>query len=165
MSKKTITVDRDKVNFYDKETHKVIPLKKEKKNTEKFQQLYLGPSIVISMICSGGACKLMFYILGKGNYSNFIEVDQDRMSQDLSMDKKTIQRHLKELRELGIISVSLDPNDTRRNVYTINPHYTWRTTDALRREMLRARQWTKPNEAFEQLALKGIQDGEQLELL
>lgn len=164
MSKKTITVDRDKVNFYDTDTHKVIPIK-EKKNTEKFQQLYQGPSIIISMICSGGACKLMFYILGKGDYSNYIEVEQDRMAQDLGMDKKSIQRHLKELRELGILNITNDPNDTRRNVYTINPHYTWRTTDEKRRIFLRARQWTKPNEAFEQLALKGVQDGDQLELL
>lgn len=157
--------NKDNLKVYDFSTHKVIPKRDVKKNTEKFQQLYCGPSIVLAMICSGGACRVMFYILGKGDYGNHIEVEQEQMAKDLNMDKKTIQRHLKELRELNIINIGSDVNDTRRNIYTINPHYTWRASDEQRRIFMRQAKWTTPSEALEQLSLKGVSDNEQIQLL
>jgi DNA-binding MarR family transcriptional regulator len=71
-------------------------------------------------------CKMLMYFISKSYYGNFVEVDQVRLMSSLKMSRTSVNKSLKELKELGIISITPDMNDKRRNTYMINPHTAWK---------------------------------------
>jgi hypothetical protein len=72
--------------------------------------------------------KMLMYFIAQSHYGNFVEVDQVRLMDKLKMSRTSVNKSLNELKELGIISITPDMNDKRRNTYMINPYTAWKGT-------------------------------------
>lgn len=80
--------------------------------------------VLMSLHPSG--VKLFCYVLLCMEYGNFIESDQSVMAQQTGLSLASIKRQIKELVKCGILIVTPDTNDKRRNTYYINPHTAWK---------------------------------------
>lgn len=72
--------------------------------------------------------KMMMYFIAQLHYGNFVEVDQIKLMERLRMSRTSVNKSLNELKELGIITITPDMNDRRRNTYMMNPYTTWKGT-------------------------------------
>jgi DNA-binding MarR family transcriptional regulator len=72
--------------------------------------------------------KMLMYFIAQSHYGNFVEVDQRKLIESLKMSRTSVNKSLNELRELGIITITPDMNDNRRNTYMINPYTAWKGT-------------------------------------
>lgn len=70
--------------------------------------------------------KMMMYFISQSHYGNYVEVDQIKLMERLRMSRTSVNKSLNELKEIGIITITPDMNDKRRNTYMINPYTAWK---------------------------------------
>jgi hypothetical protein len=70
--------------------------------------------------------KTFFLCICKMGYGNVISIDQACMCEETGLSIATVKRALQDLISKNIIFASLDPQDKRRKIYTLNPNIAWR---------------------------------------
>lgn len=94
----------------------------------------LPPSIILmqtfatlsAINLKSGSCKVLFYILGKSTFENWIGIDILTIVKDIKMSKQSVLRAMKELKDYNIITAFVNPSDKRRKDYFIHPVAAWK---------------------------------------
>ena len=73
---------------------------------------------------SGNDYKILFYLLSKLDFENYIHVSQAQMSKDLSILPPHITRSINSLIDTG--AVIKGPKIGRGNTYILNPNFGWK---------------------------------------
>lgn len=104
-----------------------VNLVRPKIKVENYVMLFQEASLLmLEGNLSKNALKLFVYMLGKLQYSNHIGVDQETMAQENKMSLVYVKKTIRELKELNILLPYKDLQDSRRNVYVVNPTLAWR---------------------------------------
>jgi predicted transcriptional regulator len=70
--------------------------------------------------------RIFFHFMALMEYENFISVDIETISENLSLSPRTVIRGIKDLEDLNIVKKTLHINDKRRHEYFINPIAVWK---------------------------------------
>lgn len=71
-------------------------------------------------------CKVLLFIMANMEYQNYIGIDLKSISEKIGMPLRSVERAMKELKELNVVLSIKDKFDKRRNVYVINPLTAWK---------------------------------------
>ena len=69
---------------------------------------------------------VLFELLSRLDFENWIRVSQQTIGEDLGIKKQNVSVAIKKLIDLEIIERTQDPWDRRRLVYRLNPSLGWR---------------------------------------
>lgn len=100
--------------------------KKFPKDVPEFVMMFQSAGKSLFKTLSPGACKVIGYMFSILQYSNHIGTDQKTLSEELSLSVRTVNGAIKELKDKSVIISYRDPQDTRRQIYMINPHAAWK---------------------------------------
>lgn len=70
--------------------------------------------------------RVFLFLLGSMEYQNFIGIDIKTLAETLNVSVPSVDRAMKQLKELNIIISIKDTLDKRRNAYMLNPKAAWR---------------------------------------
>lgn len=70
--------------------------------------------------------KLLFKLLARLDYENWIVVSQETLGEELGMKQANVARALKALIVHGIIEKERDPSDKRRSMYRLDARLGWK---------------------------------------
>lgn len=70
--------------------------------------------------------RVFCFLLGSMEYQNFIGIDIKTLAEDLNVSVPSVDRAMKQLKELNIIISIKDTLDRRRNAYMLNPKAAWK---------------------------------------
>lgn len=70
------------------------------------------------------ARRVLFMVLAKIDFENYILLNQAEIAKDLRMDKAHVSRSVKKLEELGVLLRG--PKAGRSTTYRLNPHFGWK---------------------------------------
>lgn len=105
-----------------------ISIFRKTKTTEKdaFIKVFQnGLEFFIEYLTPAG-CKMFMYFMVAAHYGNFVEVDQKKIQEKLKIGRTAVNKALKELQDLKVITILPDLNDKRRNTYMINHYVVWK---------------------------------------
>lgn len=77
---------------------------------------------------------VMFKLLEKLDYENWMSISQETLAEELQIKQPHIASAIRELEKAGVIEVSKDKTDKRRNAYRLNASLGWKGD---------ARQWVQ----------------------
>lgn len=107
----------------------VFKARKLPQGVPDFVMLFQAINLTLSKELKPASCKILLYFLGKAVYGNFIGVDIRTIMEELEFSSKTtVINSIKQLEQHHIIIKTVDMQDTRRNVYILNPHSAWKGT-------------------------------------
>lgn len=109
-------------------------VKAKSTKTSNFVMFYQQVNFELIKFLKPNTCKLLLYFMAKCKYDNLIETHQLTIMEDVgytSLD--SVQKGLKELKQLNIILSVKDAQDRRRNVYFLNPFQSWKGEAANRK--------------------------------
>ena len=101
------------------------------------KQKFPEPIKFVSMFCHGfhhlarlkftpTEISVLFELLSKLDFENWIRISQQTVAEDLNLDKSNVSRAFRKLIKAGIIEQNEDPWDRRRVTYRLNPSLGWR---------------------------------------
>jgi len=70
--------------------------------------------------------RVMFFLIGSMEFQNFIGINIKTMAEDLKVSVPSVDRAMKQLKELNIVISIKDTMDKRRNAYMLNPLAGWK---------------------------------------
>jgi len=70
--------------------------------------------------------RVMFFLIGSMEFQNFIGVDIKTIAEDLKVSVPSVDRAMKQLKDIGIVISIKDTFDKRRNAYMLNPLTGWK---------------------------------------
>jgi hypothetical protein len=100
----------------------------QQKEREPFVKIMQKALEITIQDMSPAAVKMFMYFISKMFYGNFVEVDQKGLQNFLQLSRPSVNKALNELKERGIIHITMDRNDKRRNTYMINMYTAWKGT-------------------------------------
>lgn len=116
----------------------VIKTNKEQvKEREPFIKMFQKGMLVILNGISPVGAKMLLYFMNESIYGNFVEIDQRKIQEKLSMSRTSVNKGIKELQSLNVIGILPDMNDRRRNTYSINPYVAWKGTPIDRQKAIK----------------------------
>ena len=74
----------------------------------------------------GSELNILFELLSRLEYENWIRVSQQTLAEDLGIKQSSVSRAIKKLIDQNIILREEDPSDRRRLIYRLNPSLGWR---------------------------------------
>jgi len=107
------------------------------KNVEDFVMVFQKITELACKNLKPSSCKVLLFFISKCNYSNSVGVDVKTIAEQINVTKSTVMIALKELKDAHIILSTKDCNDSRRNVYYINPLQAWKGTTRERGKFLK----------------------------
>lgn len=78
---------------------------------------------IANMKLNGETASIIFYLLGKTNYDNEIDITQSTIAEELSMDQSNVSKALKILVSKEIITTKKVGS---KNAYKLNPDFAFR---------------------------------------
>ena len=85
-----------------------------------------GWNYLSSVNLAGRDTKVLFKLLSRLDYQNWISVAQETLAEELNISQGDINRSIKKLIEHKIIERQKDPADKRRWMYRLNADLGWR---------------------------------------
>lgn len=113
-------------NFGTESAITIINGRKFPKGTPDFVFLFQLVGGELAKKLTPSACKVLLYMITLMAYGNHIGCNQTTLAADLELSLRSVNRAIKELRDMAVIIDYKDPMDKTRNVYIINPHSAWK---------------------------------------
>lgn len=83
------------------------------------------------------ANRVLFMLLAKLDYGNWINITQTEIAEELDMQPSHVSRAMKRLADEGILEIG--PGEGTRKTYRLSPYYAWKGSAKSHREELNAR--------------------------
>ena len=119
-----VAVDNNSDSNYN-----IIITQQKNYQKEPFIFFFQQVNLFIAKILSASGCRILFYFLSQVKYNNEVDMDISDMGRDLKYSKSQMLRGVKELTDLGLITVRKSAKDKRRSIYIINPLQSWKGKD------------------------------------
>jgi hypothetical protein len=99
---------------------------KPKYKNEPFTLLFQASTRAISRTIKPVTAKMLIHLCAIVEYNNFIPQGKKEMSKDLGYSLRQTERALLELEQMKVIIKTKHSEDSRLNVYHINPYQSWK---------------------------------------
>ena len=119
-----VTVDNN-----SDENYKILITPEKNYQKEPFVFFFQQVNLYIAKILPETGCRILFYFLSQVKYNNEVDLDISDMARDLKYSSRQMIRGIKQLTDLGLITVRKSAKDKRRNIYVINPLQSWKGKD------------------------------------
>jgi len=70
--------------------------------------------------------RVFLFLLGSMEFQNYLGIDIKTLAEDLNVSIPSVNRAMKQLKDLNIIISIKDTLDKRRNAYILNPKAAWK---------------------------------------
>lgn len=85
-----------------------------------------GLKYLASLDLSGDDSRVLFMLLTRLDFQNWVAVSQETLAEELSMQRQNVGRSIWRLIERHVLEIEKDPADKRRNMYRLNAALGWR---------------------------------------
>lgn len=123
-----------------------IHLKRKMPAIPNYTMIFQAVGLMTVKEITPSSLKLLWYFVCKLQYSNHIGIDQKTMVEETSLSIQTVKASIKQLKEKNIIISYTDLQDSRRNVYVINPNLVWRGSSKERINTMKKMMSIDPNQ-------------------
>lgn len=83
-------------------------------------------SLLVSKRLSNCECRVLFFLLAKSEFQNYVGVDIACIGETLQVTRRTVISAINTLIDEGVLVRVPNPLDARRSDYFINPVVAWR---------------------------------------
>jgi len=124
--------------FPDEQLQVSVSMKRAIPKQSTYVMFYQQVNLELVKLLKPNACKVLFYLMAKTQYDNYVGVNQETIQEDLEYKSKdSIINAINQLKEYNIVITLPDLADKRRNVYFINPLQSWKGKVASRIAMVK----------------------------
>jgi DNA-binding transcriptional ArsR family regulator len=96
------------------------------KGIPEFTMFFQGVNAALTKGLAPGSCKILLWLMSIIEYGNYIEMHVETIMQELDLSRATVSRAIKELKDKNIIISEKSSIDKRLNMYSMNPHHSWK---------------------------------------